>query len=64
MKSLFELIGPCQIDVSHLDLRNGMTNEPLGELTFHKVDGMYSICTNKNGETIHLSATTKVKEIK
>lgn len=33
-------------------------------LTFHKLDGMYSLCTDEYGNTCHLSVGTEVEIIK
>lgn len=33
-------------------------------LTFHKLDGMYSLCTDEDGNTCHLVAWTEVEIIK
>jgi len=30
-------------------------------LNFHKIDGMYSICTTDQDEVLHLAATTQVE---
>lgn len=34
------------------------------ELTFEKIDGMYSICKDVEGSIIHLGPTTKVEILK
>jgi len=31
------------------------------ELNFHKVDGMYSYCTDDNGKAVHISAIEEVE---
>jgi len=33
-------------------------------LDFHHVDGMYSYCTDKDGNVVHLAAWTEVEVIK
>jgi hypothetical protein len=33
------------------------------ELMFHHIDGMYSVCTNDNGDVVHLAAWTEVEEV-
>ena len=30
-------------------------------LTFHHLDGMYSVCTNKDGEIVHLACFSPVE---
>jgi len=32
-------------------------------LTFKKIDGMYSICKDKDGNTIYLAAWTEVEQL-
>lgn len=32
-------------------------------LQFHHIDGMYSYCTNKDGEVVHLAAWAEVEVI-
>ena len=39
---------------AHRDFEDGE------ELTLHNIDGMYSRCTDKDGNTVHLSAWTEV----
>ena len=33
-------------------------------ITFHHIDGMYSLCHNAAGEIVHLAAWTKVAVVK
>lgn len=40
--------------------RNGITGEVL---FFHHVDGMYSYCKDKDGNTVHLKAWTEVEVV-
>ncbi len=40
---------------SRIRLSNGV------ELNFHHVDGMYSLCTDDDGNVIHLAAWTEVE---
>lgn len=61
MKRLYEIPRESRIDVTHLGLINAETKEPVTELNFHHVDGMYSFCTDNYGNAIHLKATTEVK---
>jgi len=63
MKPLHELSNNSRIDVSHLDLKYKETGEEIKELNFHHVDGAYSLCTDDNGNTLHLGASTEVKEV-
>lgn len=32
-------------------------------LTFHHIDGMYSLCTDSNGQFVHIAAWTEVEII-
>jgi hypothetical protein len=33
-------------------------------LKFHHIDGMYSYCTNENGDVYHIGATEEVEIVK
>lgn len=35
----------------------------IGEFNFHHVDGMYSLCTDDEGNTFHLKADTLVEVV-
>jgi hypothetical protein len=63
MKKLFEIERESRIDVSHLDLRYQNSKQKIMQLNFHHIDGMYSLCTDDNGDIIHLRAWTEVKVI-
>jgi hypothetical protein len=57
---LYKLKRNTRIGVSHLNLENVETKTILKELNFHHVDGMYSLCTDDDGNIIHLKANTEV----
>ena len=43
---------------TYFTIRGGDTRYKL-----HHIDGMYSYCTNDNGDVLHLSASTLVEEV-
>lgn len=63
MKKLYELERNTKIDVTHLGLTYLSDGKILTELTFHRIDGMYSYCTDEKGNVIHLKANTEVNAL-
>ena len=49
-----------RINVEHLDLVRTDDNEPVKELLFKHIDGMYSLCLMDDGGIVHLKAWTPV----
>lgn len=63
-KNLLELKKSTWINVNHLNLINIRTKQPIKELYFKHIDGMYSLCETREGDTIHLRFDAEVYEIK
>jgi hypothetical protein len=42
----------------------GKVADPGDELLYHHPDGMYSYCTNDNGDVIHLAGFSEVEIVK
>jgi hypothetical protein len=39
------------------------SKKPPTELMFHHVDGMYSLCSDENGNIVHIAAWTEVERV-
>tara|TARA_Y100000361_G_scaffold151369_1_gene168684 strand:- start:233 stop:439 length:207 start_codon:yes stop_codon:yes gene_type:complete len=67
MEKLYNVPNNSRIDVSHLELSVEETGEPVIEVDFKHIDGMYSLSyfTDKEGNKVvlHLLAWTEVKII-
>ena len=62
MKKLLDLERDTLIGVKHLGITytNG---KPIERITFHHIDGMYSYCTDKDGNVVNLNACTEVEDL-
>ena len=58
---LYNVPRNTKIDVSDLGLTHRVSGEPVTELMFGHLDGMYSYCTDMNGNLVHLRGDTLVK---
>ncbi len=63
MEKLYDLKRNTKIDVTHLGLTYLSDGKILKELMFHRIDGMYSYCTDEKGRVIHLKANTLVNAL-
>lgn len=63
MKKLFEIDRDTRIDVSHLGIMYQNSKQVIKQLNFHRLDGSCGLCTDDNGDIIHLRAWTEVKII-
>lgn len=59
MIPLYNLPRDVRIKVKDLKV-NGVLTE---EINFHHIDGMYSLCTDDEGNIFHLNATLEVEMI-
>lgn len=64
MKELRELDKNTLIDVSHLGIKYYSTGDLVTTLRFHHLDGIFSYCSDNQGNVINLRFDTKVKPIK
>jgi len=66
LKPLYEHDRDSVLDISNLNLTRVDTGEPIKEINFHNVDGMYSYCTlpGEPQSVIHLSCGAEAKFIK
>lgn len=55
---------PSDSRVKVIDEEYKKANGKYMEVKFHRLDGMYSYCTDDDGNTVHLAVWTPVKVVK
>ena len=61
MEMLYKVPRKSRIGIEHLEI--AINGEVIKELNFSHIDGMYSFCTDDDGNVINLRADTKVEII-
>lgn len=60
MIPIYEVPNNTMIDISHLGFVLAETEEPINEVLFDHMDGMYAYCTFR-GAVVHISCMANVK---
>ncbi len=55
---------PSDVRIRVIDDEFKQENGKYMEVNFHHLDGMYSLCTDDDGNTVHLAVWTPVEIIK